>query len=150
MLARIKEFFNDRLGPEAEVDTETRTRLAVAALLVEVAQIDYADDPREVDAVRAALRGAFGLDEGEIDELVHLAHEEMRDAVSNYQFTSLIQDQFDAEQRLDLLRGLWQVAFADGRLDKYEEHLIRRVADLLYIRHSDFIRIKHEVMQSAG
>ena len=60
-------------------------------------------------------------------------------------FTSVVHDRFDAHEKVKLIECLWRVAFADGNVDKYEEHMLRRIAELLHISHRDFIRTKLEV-----
>ena len=77
-----------------------------------------------------------------------LAHAE--DATSLYQFTGQINDHLDQQQKQSLLESIWRVAFADGRIDKYEEHLIRRMADLLHLNHREFMQARHRAEESAS
>jgi uncharacterized tellurite resistance protein B-like protein len=77
-----------------------------------------------------------------LDTLWQLAQEEARSATSLFQFTSLINSSYGYPEKIRLLHHMWEVAWADGRVDRYEEHLIRKVADLLYLSHGDFIRAK--------
>ena len=143
MLARIKVFFTEQILDDGNISSSVDlVSLAAAALLIEVARADYADDPRELVAVRKALHIAFRLDDEQLDELMELADAEVRQATSSYDFTRLVNEQFDPDQKLQLISAMWQVAYADGRLDKYEEHLIRRIAELIYVPHSEFIRMK--------
>jgi uncharacterized tellurite resistance protein B-like protein len=78
----------------------------------------------------------------QVDELIRLSRDEVAEATSLYQFTREINTHFNADQKMNLLTAMWRVAFADGYLDKHEESIIRRVADLLHILHSDYIRCK--------
>ena len=143
MLARIKAFFNEQIvGTEENTDSTKLVSRAAAALLIEVTRSDYADDPRELEAVRKALRLTFFLDDEQLNELMELADIEARESTSSYDFTRLVNDNFDPNQKLELISAMWQVAYADGRLDKYEEHMIRRVAELIYVPHGEFIRAK--------
>lgn len=151
MLSQIKEFFNDQIvGTEDSQDESEQVRRAAAALLIEVTRSDYADDPRELEAVRNALRITFFLEESQLDELMELADIAARESTSSYDFTRLVNDNFDPNQKLELISAMWQVAFADGRLDKYEEHMIRRVAELIYVPHGEFIRMKHRAEKRAS
>ena len=125
MLAKIKEFFSSEVLGE-ETDPLDAVRSAAAALLLEVARADFNHDERELATVRAALHRTFGLNDEGLDELVAMAEDEAREATSSYQFTRLVNDHFDESQKRELIRAMWEVAYADGRLDKYEEHLIRR------------------------
>ena len=118
--------------------------VATAALLVEMMRADYEVQPEERDAVLRALGTAFGdLSADETRDLLARAEERADDATSLYEFTQHINRQFDHEQKARVVELLWRVAYADGDLDKYEEHLVRRIADLIHVPHSVFIRMKH-------
>ena len=147
MINKIKQFFNDNLDLQTgtDDDAEHRLKLATAVLLIEVTLADFSEDDAERVAVLDALARQFGLDDDELNELVDLAETELKGAVSLYQFTRLINDHYTPAQKNQLMECLWQVAFADGRLDKYEDHLIRTLADLIHVPHADFIRTKLQV-----
>ena len=141
MIDKIKSFFSKNvLKPEAE--TSSPDQLATAALLIEVMVIDGDLDDQEMQAIAGTLSNILDLTEEQIDQLIELSKEEVADATSLYQFTKEINEHFDIEKKLSLMTAMWRVAFADGHLDKYEENIIRRVADLLHIRHSEYIRCK--------
>ena len=70
------------------------------------------------------------------------ARERVEGATSLYDFTKVINDHCSPDQKLQLISAMWTVAYADGDLSKYEEHLIRQVADLTYVSHSDYIHCK--------
>ena len=124
--------------------------LATAALLVEMMRADYEVRPAERDAVLRALAAAFDdLSPDETRDLLARAEERADDATSLYEFTQLINRQLDHEQKAHVVELLWQVAYADGELDKYEEHLVRRIADLIHVPHSVFIRMKHQARGKA-
>ena len=141
MISKIKDFFaKNVLEPEdAAVKTE---QLAAAALLVEVMVIDGNLDEQELTSISQTLCQILALSSEQVDELIRLSRDEVAEATSLYQFTREINTHFDAEQKMNLLTAMWRVAFADGYLDKHEESIIRRVADLLHILHSDYIRCK--------
>jgi uncharacterized tellurite resistance protein B-like protein len=141
MISKIKGFFaKNVLEPEdAAVKTE---QLAAAALLVEVMVIDGNLEQQELTSISQTLCQILALSSEQVDELIRLSREEVAEATSLYQFTREINTHFNAEQKMNLLAAMWRVAFADGYLDKHEESIIRRVADLLHILHSDYIRCK--------
>lgn len=141
MISKIKSFFaKNVLEPEdAAVKTE---QLAAAALLVEVMVIDGNLDEQELTSISQTLCQILALSSEQVDELIRLSRDEVAEATSLYQFTREINTHFDTEQKMNLLTAMWRVAFADGYLDKHEESIIRRVADLLHILHSDYIRCK--------
>lgn len=149
MLLKIKQFFITQLVLEEERDPESQLQLAAAALLIELSRADYQRDPEEQAAIERALTKRFNLQAEQLQDLVTLAEEQNQEATSLYQFTSLIKDHYSAEQRFELVKMLWEVAEADGEISKYEDFLIRKIADLLYVPHSEFIRAKLEVLGSA-
>lgn len=143
MLVSIKQFFSAYLEVDDQsLADEEVIQLATAALLIEVSKADFELTGEERTAVVEALRKTFNLDAVTLDALLKMAEEQVQQASSLYQFTRLINDYYDYEQKLRLIESMWQVAYADGDLDKYEEHLIRKVAELIYVTHNDFIRLK--------
>jgi len=141
MIDKIKSFFSKNvLEPETEITSPDQ--LATAALLIEVMVIDGDLDDQEMQAIAGTLSNMLHLSKEQIDQLIELSKEEVAEATSLYQFTKEINEHFDIEKKLSLMTAMWRVAFADGHLDKYEENIIRRVADLLHIRHSEYIRCK--------
>lgn len=147
MLKAIKQFFENHIGQMEEQgqDSEHRLQVATAALLIEIARADFHIEVKEVNQIAAVLKTKFELSAQEVQELIELATQEAKQAISYYEFTSLINQGFSFEQKLKVIELMWQVAYADDYLQKYEEALIRKISDLLYIPHSDFIAAKHKV-----
>ncbi len=150
MLKAILQFFEDEILKETqdEATSEHGLQLATAALLIEMSRADFEAGATERDAVVAAIQRVYELTDRETLELVALAEEEAKQATSLYQFTSLINKAFSAEQKAQVVELLWEVAWADGRIDKYEEHLVRKIADLIHVPHRTFIRAKHKVKRA--
>ena len=144
MLSSIRTFFDSFLqdADNSSGNTTNQLQLACAALLVEISAADQQTSAEEKQTLNLILRNKFGLNESRVEELWQLAAQESREATSLYQFTSLVNSHYGYEQKTALLRQLWQVAYADGRIDRFEEHLLRRIADLLHMTHGDFIRAK--------
>jgi uncharacterized tellurite resistance protein B-like protein len=134
----LKKFFQ---GP-AHVITDDDARLAVAQLLIEIARADTDTAVIETDAIRGYLRHAYALDESVLDTLMQTAGERVEKAVSLHETIDVLNRTLDAERKSALIRALWQVAYADGHLSPYEVSMLRRLADLLYVPHSSFIREK--------
>ena len=151
MLGAIQRFFEANIEKPAHArsgsaaEHEHAYQLATAALLIEMTQADRSVQPVERDAVSAAIRRAFDLSPAETDELVRLAELEAKEATSLYEFTSLINAHFKPEEKHRIVEHLWHVAFADGAIDKYEEHLVRQVAELIHVPHREFIQAKLRV-----
>ena len=151
MLDSIKTFFRRHMAAGAADSPEAagrRARLAAAALLVEVVRSDSEFSEVERAAVMAAARRKFGLDEAESRQLIELAEAEAADAHDLYQFTRQVNAAFTPEQKVRLIEELWRVAWSDDALHRYEEHLIRKVADLIYVSHSEFIAAKLRVQDA--
>jgi uncharacterized tellurite resistance protein B-like protein len=151
VLAKIKLFFSQELSLSDkknanDEEQESALQLAAAALLIELSRADYQQDRSEQISIENALQECFKLEPAQLEQLISLAEEENKDATSLYQFTSLIKDNYSSEQRFKLVKMLWQVALADGEISKYEDHLIRKVADLIYLSHSQFIKAKLDVI----
>lgn len=148
MLEAIRRFFEERLATSVKATQEAsrhRLQLATAALLLEVARADQGVHEQEIATVERAISKVFQLTAAEVDELMQLARKEAQQATSDYAFTSLIKDGFEHADKVALVEMLWEVAYADGELHKYEEHLIRRIAELIYVPHKEFIAAKLRV-----
>jgi uncharacterized tellurite resistance protein B-like protein len=146
MIASIRNFFRQLSEPgvwQAGRLPEQPLQVATAALLLETMRMDDSIAPEETTALTAALRKQFGLTPEEINTLVALAGKEVRQASGYYQFTSLINKGFDSEQKIQVIEQMWAIAFADGYLHAQEQHLIRKIADLLYVPHAQYIEAKH-------
>lgn len=149
MISAIQEFFRSRISPRHQPGNDTRgLQLATAALLFEMLRADQEEHPRERRTLEAALRSCFELNDEETRELALLADAEAANSVSLYEFTGLINQHFTPQQKVQVVEMLWQVAYADGRLDTYEEALVRKIADLIHVPHRDFIRAKHRMTQA--
>lgn len=143
MLHKLKALFAeyDHSAPPSERDLQ----LASAALLIEIGKADRERDPREQAAIIAAVRATYNLDAATIDELLNAAETASDNAPSLYDFTHIINERCSEQEKYMLVRECWRVAFADGNLDKYEEHTIRKIAELIYLPHSLCIKAKWEV-----
>jgi len=149
MITKLQQFFNRYLVEDARdaIPLERRLQMATAALMVEMLHVDYRVTAEEEGELRLLLKQRFKLDNSEIEALIELARHEKREATDYYAFTSLINEHYTQQQKIDLVEDLWQLAYADRELDKYEEHLLRRLADLLHVPHRDFIRTKHKTLK---
>jgi uncharacterized tellurite resistance protein B-like protein len=144
MLRLLTGLFESLQGPGSSesASPEHTLELATAVLLIEVMRADGKLDEAERQSVMAALRGKFSLSDTELDELVELARQRSEDAHDLYTFTERLNQTLDEPQRIRVFEMLWKVAYADGRADAHEAHLLRRLADLLHIRHGDAIGAK--------
>lgn len=147
MLNTIKTFFeNNFLSDESVATEEQRLQLATAALLIEMSLQDNMEHTEEVQAVKQALQKKFLLSVQESAALYDNARHAVNNATDYHEFTRLIAKHFTQPQKIKLIEYLWMVAYADRQLDKYEEHMIRRIADLIHVSHKDFMQAKHRVV----
>lgn len=114
-------------------------------LLIEVGIADFHLGVAERTLLQAQLAARFSLAGEELDSLVEHALEQHDLHVSLHEQVALINEHYDAKAKRQLVSDMWGIAFADGELHHYEEAVIRRLADLLYVPHRDFILTKHEV-----
>ncbi len=144
MFGTLRTFFEQQISSFAE-EPEARhsLELASAALLMEISRAHDDISVVEREAIGAAVKNVFHLSDDEIEDLVSTAENVVDSAVSLFDFTTVINESFNREQKVDLLGMLWAVAYADSQLDHYEEYYVRKIADLLHISHSDYIRTKH-------
>ena len=153
MLNSIRQFFENKLINNEEEPTSSsmaKSDLACAALLIEVINSDHKLEEQETQAFFSVLQNNLNIPGEDIDELVELAENQAKEATSLYEFTSLINSDYDYSQKVGLIENMWRIAFSDNSLDKYEDHLIRKISDLIYVSHSDFIRAKLKVRDASN
>jgi uncharacterized tellurite resistance protein B-like protein len=114
--------------------------------MFEVARADFTVETTEQDAVTSLLTAQFNLSADEVSTITEAAVEQADAATCLFEFTRTLNELASAEQKRDLLAMMWRVAMADNEISRYEEHVIRKVADLLYVPHSDFIAAKQSAM----
>jgi uncharacterized tellurite resistance protein B-like protein len=150
MLKAIRDFFDQNLSPSDKPAGKAHTlELATATLLAEVMRLEGIE-ASERAAVLGAVRLQFKLEAGEAEALVRLAEEESKDATDYYQFTSLIRQHYSQEDRQAIVELMWRVAYADTHLSAHEMHVIRKIADLLYVPHSAYIAAKMRAKEASG
>lgn len=149
MFKSIADFFQEKISPKQEImDEQHLTHLAAAALLLEVSRADFEIQDEELKEIANALQRRFKFSEEEVQNLLDLALTEQEAHVSIYPFVKIINEGCSPEEKKLLLQDLWRVAYADNKLDKYEDYQIRKIAELLYLTHSDFIQTKLKVVDS--
>jgi uncharacterized tellurite resistance protein B-like protein len=152
MIASIKEFFSQFIEPGIASNRTGASSLqvATAALLLEMMRMNNELKDEERQAIAGTLQAQFMLDASQIETLMGLAEQEASAANDYYQFTSLINKHCDQTQKVKIIENLWHVAMIDGHLDAHELHLMRKLADLLYIGHADYVAAKQRARESAG
>ena len=143
MLKKIRSIFT-RTSEEVSEKEQVSQKIdkTCAALIIEVALADKVFDESEVNLLKEMLLKAYTLEAAEIQDLIENAEKAVEESTSLYEYTKEVNDNFDYESKINLVDQLWRIAFADGHLDKYEEHVVRKIADLIHISHNDFIQSK--------
>ena len=142
MLKSIQNIFK-RKENESVVDSKkSEQELTYASLLIEVINSDNKFDDRERDKLLEILSSKLDIQKEELDNFTELAQKKTEDSTSLYEFTREINDQYEYEEKVSLITDLWGIAYSDGKLDKYEDYVIRKIADLIYVSHTDFIKSK--------
>ncbi len=117
-------------------------------LMLEMIHVDENADEAEEKVIRRILQQQFCLSKDETEELLELAHEKKLDATSYYKFTSIINENYSQDQKIKLVEQLWEIAYADKTIDRFEEHLVRKLAELLHVPHKHFMQAKHRAGES--
>ena len=148
MIGRLGKLL-ERMSREGGVAVAPdRVPLAMAALLVEAARADHNVKEEELEELGVQLARRLQLDAAEAGLLVQRARAAVEDSVSLYEFTRPLHEALDYAGKSEVIRMLWDVALADRHLDKYEDYLIGKVAELLYVSRGDVLRLKHEAQQA--
>ncbi|MFO7304769.1 MAG: TerB family tellurite resistance protein [Gammaproteobacteria bacterium] len=147
MIVSLKKLFGREPPVAGLLETREPLELATAALLLELARSDFSEAPEEVEAIRHLLARRFGLSGEKLDDLIEKAQRRADSAVSLHEFTHRLNRELSEEDKLSIVEMLWQVSHADGRIDKHEEHLVRRIAGLLHVSDRDRVRLKLKVVE---
>ena len=148
MIRSFGEILERAFGSQAGAgghDREHALNLATAVLLIEVARADFDEDVIEDRAIAELLKAHFSLADDEIEMLVDEARSEADHAASLQAFTRELHEALSTDEKLKIVEMLWRVALADQVLDKHEDHLVRKIAGLLYVSHGDLIRLRNMV-----
>lgn len=146
MIATLKSLMQ-KITQVDPVDDQAVLRMACTVLMFEVVRADFEVHENELVTIGRHIDKAFGLGRVETAQLMKDAHHKSEHAVSLHDVVAAINLEYTPEEKKPLMRMLWDVAYADGHLDKHEEHTIRKLADWLHIPHRDFIKAKHDAME---
>lgn len=139
----LLKFFTIESVEISKIDLEHALRVATAVLLIEVTRADFIVEPSERLRLRQLIEQQFELSVEELDALLEQAEMDADRLVSIQHITRLMNQHYDHAMKRRVIQMMWHMVYADGEKDHYEEHLIRQVADLLYLSHSEFIQARH-------
>lgn len=151
MLNTLKRFFNkittdDSSGPDQIAEHDIR--VATCALFLEMARIDELFTQEETATILSILRDKYGLSQEHSDALMTAAAEELKNSIDYWQFARLINENYSTEEKIEIIETLWRIVYVDGKLDKYEDHLIHKLSTLLRLSHDQLIHAKLKVLRS--
>jgi uncharacterized tellurite resistance protein B-like protein len=144
VLTRIRKLL---AGPEAQPARRDDLQIAVAVLLVEAARMDDHFDEQERAVIEQLLGHRFQLSREETRELLAAAEETADRSLQLHPFTRLTVERMEPKKRIRLIEMLWEVAYADGKLDPDEDLLLRRVAGLIYVSDEDRVAARQRVLK---
>jgi uncharacterized tellurite resistance protein B-like protein len=147
MLAKIVSLLTCKTDASRGGAADQNRRITVAAcvLLLEMARADDELAAAELDSVRKVLTAGLGVSPEEVDSILAIAGREQEEATDLWAYTDLINGHFDKAEKQRLIEMVWEIAYADGRLDQHEDYLVHKIANLLHIPHSDLIAAKLKV-----
>ncbi|ACA84547.1 TerB family tellurite resistance protein [Shewanella woodyi] len=148
MIAKLKQFLTSHSQAVTPEEQTRQLNLAAVSLLLEVVFADETLSNEEAKLLPSMLTDALSLTQSEAEELIEEATKIQGNSTSLYEFTSEINDQCSVEQKQKLILAMWKLAYADGQLCRYEDQIIRRTAELLYLKHSELIQMRNIAMEA--
>lgn len=139
----------DNDAPDS-ADREHAIRMATAVLMTDVARADSEFDESEFNLLLGLIERHFELEPEQANQLANAANEQSEESVSLHRFTKLLHEHLSADEKAHIIALLWRVAYADGRLDKFEDSLVLKISDLLYVNRGRVMRLKHDAEMAAG
>lgn len=149
MKAFFSHLFNIEDTQQNKTSKQHQQQLITATLLVEVSKADFSIDDVENQKINALLRTHFSLSDQETELLIQQASQRSEDTVSLQHMTRELNEILTQQEKINIIELMWKVVYADGVKDRFEEHLMRQVSDLLYVDHSDFIKARHKAENDA-
>ncbi len=149
LVDRISQAFQ---GPaqENEADREEAIRLSTAVLMADVARADYEFDEDEFSMLLDLVQLHFGLSAEDATQLANEASEVAEDLVSLHDFTQLLHNSLSHDEKAEVVALLWRIAYADGRLDKFEDSLVLKISDLLHVSRGKVMQLKHDAKEASS
>jgi uncharacterized tellurite resistance protein B-like protein len=157
MLDYLRKLFSDgdsviqnSLSASVSENKRKKIEIAACALFIEIAKADGEFSADERDFIISEMKSTFNLDEAYVHDLMTLAEERIKESVSLYEFTGVINTTFSHNEKIELIESLWKLIYQDEKLNQYEDHLIKRIAATINIEHKQIIDAKLWVKQQMG
>ncbi len=152
MIDLVKKFFgkSTKDAPASQEREESHDiRVATCALLLEMANIDGEFSGAEQENIFDILKKNYQLSEEHVEALIEASNEELKGRIDFWQFTHLINQNYSLEEKILIIEMVWEIAYADGRLDKHEDYLVHKLAKLLHLTHKQLIEAKLKVIHGS-
>ena len=149
MIGRLKNFFTNGLKDKmsgADIDQPHRLHMATCAILLEMAKIDGEFEDAERQGIIAIFENKYNLTSEETSSLMEAAEEELERSIDLWQFTNRINKNYSRDEKIRIIETIWQIAYADGKLEQHEDYLIHKLAKLLNLSHKHLIDAKLKVL----
>ncbi|NQU04166.1 MAG: TerB family tellurite resistance protein [Syntrophaceae bacterium] len=150
MIDLVKNFFGKTKEEEKGKDTSHDIPVATCALLLEMSQIDGDFSEEERDSILATVCRDFDMSGDMAKAILDASKEELKGSRDLWQFTNLINQNYTQEEKLGIIETVWRIAYTDKKLDKYEDFLVHKLANMLYLTHSELIDAKVKVLEEKG
>jgi len=139
MLKALKSLLENGGAQPAAAHERRHLHVAVASLLHEATRVDLSESEDESAAALAALGDLFGLRGRDGAAVLAEGREKAKQLTSYYGPVSAVKRDTGQPERVRLIEHLWRIAYADGRLDQYEDHYVRKIGRLLYVSNTDIL-----------
>jgi len=149
MLSFIKDIFSENNENNQDLRKQKRLQIATTALFIEIAKADNSFTSVERNHVIESIKIFFSINDEQAHELIDLAEDRIVKSVSLYEFTDILNQEFDQDEKYELAKKMWQIVFADNVLNKYEEYIMRIISNNLKLSHREMIAAKTEAKNSS-
>jgi len=151
MLKILKEIFlpniNKANNPFSDI---SKHQIATCALLIEVANADDEFTKVEKEKIIEIMQNSFELNKDQVSKLIELANQSLKDSISLYEFTDILNNNFSHNEKKEVLKNIWRLTFADNHMHEYKEYFVRKISKIMNLYHQDFIETKLEVKKELG
>jgi uncharacterized tellurite resistance protein B-like protein len=147
MFEQLRKIFSSEDSSQPKVSgkespEKKKLQIATCAIFIEMAKSDDNCTDEERNEIVSIMQRTFDLEKEYADELIELAKSRLVQSISTYEFTEVINENFSSEEKFELIKNLWRLIYTDEKLDKYEDHLVKRLGTMLHLEHKDVIAAK--------
>jgi uncharacterized tellurite resistance protein B-like protein len=149
MIDLVKKYFGKSTKDtpaSQEREASHDIRVATCALLLEMANIDGEFSGAEQKNIFDILKKNYQLSEEHVEALIEASNEEIKGRIDFWQFTHFINQNYSLGEKILIIEMVWEIAYADGRLNKHEDYLVHKLAKLLHLTHKQLIEAKLKII----